>query len=186
MFSIDIDADRVLTALDRLSKSATKMAPAMRIIAGIMEDAVAQNFLEEGRPKWMGLKPASWLARAGSLNKKGEVSRARFERNVRDGKILRRSSILANSIQQQSDANSAIVGTNLRYAAIHQFGGRTSPHEIRPRHKKALAWAMGRHPVKSVQHPGSVIPARPFLSLTPSDEDRIVGVVSNYLRSAVE
>ena len=51
----------------------------------------------------------------------------------------------------------------LVYAAIHELGGRTSPHDIRPRIKKALYWPGARHPVKVVHHPGSLIPARPFI-----------------------
>lgn len=64
------------------------------------------------------------------------------------------------------------------YAAIHQFGGTTKPHVIRARVAKALA-VPGRGVFKSVQHPGSVIPARPFIpidadgNLTPTAQDEV-------------
>ena len=70
----------------------------------------------------------------------------------------------------------ASVGTNIKYAAIHQFGGPTRPHVILHHNKKALAF--GGRVVKKVNHPGSRIPARPFLSITPEDEDKIIGKVS--------
>ncbi|WP_337050178.1 phage virion morphogenesis protein, partial [Serratia fonticola] len=78
-----------------------------------------------------------------------------------------------------SDNNSATVGTNVEYGPIHQFGGKTRPHVILPRNKQALAFN-GRV-VKKVNHPGSDIPARPFLALTSDDEEKIVTTVSEYL-----
>lgn len=183
MITIKVDHQAITAALDSLQQAAVNTTPLMRNIAAIMADAVEENFAEEGRPAWQGLKPSSWLARAGALTKRGQVSAARFERKVRGGKILQDSGRLASSITQASDASSAQVGSNLKYAAIHQFGGQTSAHIIRPRNKKALAWATGRHPVKQVNHPGSKIPARPFLQLTAWDEGEIGRAVEDYLRA---
>lgn len=64
----------------------------------------------------------------------------------RGGKTLRDSGRLAASIAGRSDARSAVWGTNLAYAAVHQFGGT-----IRPRDARALAIpihpsAQGRSP----------------------------------------
>jgi phage gpG-like protein len=59
--------------------------------------------------------------------------------------------------------DSVEVGTNVAYAAIHQFGGKTKPRVIQPKNGKALFWPGAAHPVQSVNHPGSTIPARPFL-----------------------
>ncbi|WP_062789386.1 phage virion morphogenesis protein [Aquitalea pelogenes] len=185
MISLNVKINSVEQTLRRLQQATSHTAPLMRNIAGIMADAVEQNFAEEGRPAWLGLKPSSWLSRAGALTKRGQVSAARFERKVRGGKMLQDSGRLASSITPASDANSAQVGTNVKYAAIHQFGGQTSAHTIRPRNKKALAWATGRHPVKQVNHPGSKIPARPFLQLTAWDEGEIERAVEDYLRGVV-
>jgi len=46
-------------------------------------------------------------------------------------------------------------------------------------------WPGARHPVKAVNHPGSNIPARPFLSLTDADRARMVSTVSTYLRGLI-
>lgn len=84
-------------------------------------------------------------------------------------------------------------GSDVPYAAIHEFGGDTRPHEIRPKRKKALrfltpGWGGAVRRTKSgklarsqtdgaitfaqvVHHPGSHIPARPFL--TPGVEDTL-------------
>jgi len=142
----------------------------MRLIAGRLHQAVDENFNSQGRPAWAGLKPGSQLSRAGALTKRGQVSQARFDKHVRNHKILQNTGRLRNSITETSDNDSARVGTNVAYAAIHNFGGQTAAHMIYPRHKKALAWATGAYPVKSVKHPGSRIPARPFMQLTPQTE----------------
>ncbi len=97
--------------------------------------------------------------------------------------ILQDTARLAESFEVASDATSATVGTNVKYAAIHQFGGQTKPHLIKPRNAKALAFG-GRY-VKQVNHPGSKIPARPFLVLMDSDEEKILDSVEDYLRRAI-
>jgi len=43
--------------------------------------------------------------------------------------------------------------TNHPAGRVLEFGSR--PHLIRPRGKRALFWAGGRHPVKQVRHPGT-------------------------------
>jgi phage gpG-like protein len=57
------------------------------------------------------------------------------------------------------------AGGDLKYAAIQEFGGVTSPHEILPSRAKALAFVAGGETVfaKHVHHPGSHIPARSYL-----------------------
>lgn len=185
MIDVEIRYQSVTDALRRLEQATAKRRPLMNKLADLLFDAVEENFKSEGRPQWAGLKAGSLMSRAGALTKTGKVSNARFEKKVRGAKILQSSGALLSSISQQSDASSAQVGSKLKYAAIHQFGGKTAAHVIRPRRKKALAWAAGRHPVKSVNHPGSVIPARPFLHLTAGDEQKIIQTVEDYLRDAL-
>jgi phage gpG-like protein len=54
---------------------------------------------------------------------------------------------------------------DLKYAAIQEFGGVTSPHDILPVRGKALAFLAGGEIVfaKVVHHPGSRIPERSYL-----------------------
>lgn len=185
MINVEIRYQSVTDALRRLEQATAKRRPLMDKLADVLAAAVEENFKSGGRPQWAGLKAGSLMSRAGALTKTGKVSGARFEKKVRGAKILQNTGRLAKSIQQHSDGSSAQVGTNLKYAAIHQFGGQTAAHVIRPRRKKALAWASGRHPVKSVNHPGSKIPARPFLHLTAGDEQKIIKTVEDYLRDAM-
>lgn len=59
----------------------------------------------------------------------------------------------------------AQVGSDVAYAAIHEFGGQTLPHEIRTRKAQALSFLLGGKQVfaRRVQHPGSRLPERSFL-----------------------
>ena len=101
------------------------------------------------------------------------------------GRTLNLSARLRRSITRRASADEVVVGTNVVYAAIHQFGGKTPPRVIRPRTKKALYWPGARHPVRSVRHPGSRMPARPFLGVSGADERAIGRIVDDYLREAV-
>ena len=59
-----------------------------------------------------------------------------------------------------------IVGSNVVYARIHEYGGQTRPHLITVRHAMALAFEGKNGEMvfrKSVNHPGSKIPMRSFL-----------------------
>lgn len=157
--SIQLKNDQVNRLLSGIARKLGDLAPVMRQIAGIMQDAVEENFDQEGRPSW---KPSRRAEAQG-------------------GRTLQDTGRLAASITSRATGNQAMVGTNVVYAAIHQFGGHTGPHTILPKNKKALFWPGARHPVKSVKHPGSDIPARPFLSLTESDWGKIIQKLERYL-----
>jgi len=85
---------------------------------------------------------------------------------------LRRSIMVAGPF---SDGKSfwGAVGTNVEYAAIHEYGGRTPPHLIEPRTSKALAFEIGGETIirRRVHHPGSVMPERSFLRSALRDMD---------------
>ncbi len=150
-----------------LIKGVQSASPLMRIIVGDMMGEVEDNFAQQGRPKWLGFKYTPSAKRGGT-----------------SAKLLQDSGQLASSIQEHSSNDTAAVGTNKVYAAIHQFGGKTKPHIIKPRNKKALAF--GGRVVKSVNHPGSNIPARPFLSITPGGEQKILSHTIQYLQKLID
>ena len=89
--------------------------------------------------------------------------------HVRTG-ALRRS--IASKVDQ---SGSSVIGRvfssgDVKYAGIHEFGGKTPPHEIVAK-GRALAFEMGGQMrfFKRVQHPGSVMPERSFLRSSLSD-----------------
>lgn len=169
MIEARLEYKPVLRALHRAADEMGNSRPLMRSIAGIMFRAVEDNFEQEGRPKWKDLHPGTKLTR--------------YLDKTWPGKILQRSGALASSIQQQFDERNAIVGTNKIYAAIQNFGGKTSAHVIRPKTKRALSF--GGIVVRSVNHPGSEIPARPFLRLTPGDQREIMSAAHQHYNKAL-
>ena len=80
------------------------------------------------------------------------------------------------------------ISANTEYAAIHEYGGRTSPHVIEPRTAGALFWPGASHPVKRVNHPGSVIREKRYLrnpveheALTEFPERLMKALAADYL-----
>lgn len=163
-FTVEVDDQNLLDAIDRGINQLEKPHELMRLVAGNMLAAVEDNFEAEGRPKWAGLQPGTIAQRERSGHW--------------PGKILQRSGRLKNSITQHWDDRQAVVGTNVIYAAIQQFGGKTKAHTIKPKNKKALAF--GGRVLRSVKHPGSNIPARPFLALTQQDLDDLAHDVNDW------
>lgn len=151
--------------LQLVERRSGQRAALMRNIAGIMLDEVEENFARQGRPRWAELKVVSLKRGAGY-------------------RILQDTGRLAASITQAFDANVARVGTNVAYARIHQLGGRTKPHVIRARNARALG-IPGIGARRSVQHPGSNIPARPYLVITAGGWEEISRAGEAYLRGLI-
>jgi phage gpG-like protein len=129
--------------------------------------------LHEVPPRVLGLvrqaveREAINLTRYVKENKlSGQVLRARPP-----GGHLRRS--VNYQVQETGDGIMGSVGTNVVYAAIHEYGGVTRAHVIQARNKKALAFQVGGVSLvrKSVQHPGSKMPERSFLRSSLRDNE---------------
>lgn len=165
--------EQALQALTGLDLRTRDLTPVMQDFAGYMRISVQKNFDAQGRPaRWAPLKAssvASWLGSRKSFRTKSGGISAKGAAALGGRLILTDTSILRNSINFKALARGVEGSTNVKYAAIHHLGGTTRAHTIVPRVKKALFWPGAGHPVKSVQHPGSRIPARPFLMF--QDED---------------
>ncbi|MDR1128210.1 MAG: phage virion morphogenesis protein [Treponema sp.] len=85
------------------------------------------------------------------------------------GHLLRAQSNLFFSRRHIDTPEGTTLGSHLIYARIHQEGGQIPAHTIKPVQAKALRFN-GRF-AKQVNHPGSRIPARPYMGV-PGDFDR--------------
>lgn len=101
---IKIDLSAYNTTLGKLIRSVKDRRDLMTALAGSMLDAVETNTEQQGRPKWMGWSPA-------------------YAKRRGPGQILQKSGRLAASIRSAVNNNEATVGTNVRYARIHNEGG---------------------------------------------------------------
>jgi phage gpG-like protein len=110
----------------------------------------------------------------------GEISKAvatlsiQLSAYVKDkklsGQVLRvRTGTLRRSITHRIGGNQekieGVVGTNLIYAGIHEFGGKTKPHVIEAKKAQALHFTRNGKSVfaKRVFHTGSTMPERSYL-----------------------
>lgn len=87
------------------------------------------------------------------------------------GEVLQsRSGALAASIAADiaSDPDSivaSIASSDVKYAAIQEYGGKTAAHEILPSKAGALAFFVdgALHFARRIEHPGSDIPERSYM-----------------------
>lgn len=131
---IEIKIDNIFVVqnqIEQLQDGVENRYRLMERLAGTMHYAVHMNFRAGGRPKWLGLK-------------------------YRNGRPLIDTEGLRESITKMADNDTALVGTNMVYAAIHNFGGMAG---------------RGRK-VK--------IPQREFLTLTNQDKQDLMDDVQDY------
>ncbi|MDK4624180.1 phage virion morphogenesis protein [Kingella kingae] len=137
---IEVKIDNLNTILDQIERLGRGLSDnrylLMKQLAGTMHHAVRQNFKQGGRPKWLGIE-------------------------YRNGKPLIDTGALRDNIDQAYDNDTALVGTNMVYAAIHNFGGMAG------RNRKVA------------------IPARPFLILTNDDKQDLMDDVQDYFRQLI-
>lgn len=95
-----------------LSKRIKNLKPIMRSITRIMLTDIDENFETEGKNA-----DRQWAQWSKSWRKE------RQRRGHGDGKILTMEGDLRRSFSREITDNSALVGTNKEYAAIHNFGG---------------------------------------------------------------
>lgn len=160
---VDLRKGAAESALKHLAAGVRDPRPALDEIGGRLVASTIERFQAERGPDGTPWKPSRRARREG-------------------GRTLTDTGRLRASITHRATRTTLEVGTNVVYAAIHQFGGRTPPRTIRPRKKKALWWRGAPHPVAKVEHPGSTIPARPFLGIDEGDRTMVIHVVSRYLQ----
>lgn len=107
------------------------------------------------------------------------------------GVLQARTGALAGSVVidgARIDGERVVVGISaggdLKYAAIQEYGGTTSPHEILPSRARALAFLAGGGEAfaRRVRHPGSHIPARSYLRASLAE---LAAEIDSAMKAAV-
>ena len=141
--------------------------------------------------------PADLLAR---LEEKARQLAASLADKVREEKLsggvpqIRTGALkasISSDISIDGNQVNATVGSfgDVKYAAIQEYGGRTSAHEILPDKAQALAFVIGgvQRFARRVEHPGSTIPASGYLQSSLDEaHDEIVEELSNAVQEAWE
>lgn len=100
--------------------------------------------------------------------------------------ILREAGMLQRSITSHVSGSRVVVGSNLVYAAVHQFGAT-----IRPRSAKALVFRLGMTGPRGGRSSGIVrasavtIPARPYLGFGRDDRQMVMDVLQDAVTRAL-
>ena len=140
---VEIESSALNAAFARLAPVLANPAAAMDQIGRYLVDSTLRRFERERAPDG-----SPWLKSARALAEGG--------RTLTDTGRLRGS--IAHTV---TDGGRAVeVGSNVLYAAIHQFGGRAG---------KGLR---------------ATIPARPYLGIDDRDRDEITRIVSRALEGA--
>jgi phage virion morphogenesis protein len=139
---VEVKDAAVQAALGALLARAGDLTPAMDEIGGALVASVLARFETGAAPGG-----APWIPSRRAL--------------AEGGQTLVKSGRLRASITHLAGPDSVTVGTNVVYAAIHQFGGRAG---------------RGRK---------TALPARPFLGLDAGDEAEIVRILREHLVGGV-
>jgi phage gpG-like protein len=115
---------------------------------------------------------------------------AKIQQKLSGGVLNARSGALARSIIVTVDDSGADISVRIgpsgdvKYAAIHEFGGTIPPHEIVPNKAKALAFAVGGKQVfaKRVNLPAVTMPERSYLRSSLAE---MAGEIVEGMREAV-
>ena len=116
MIKVTINDKQVKGLFNLLQKNSQSLRPALIQIGGMLEDTSEDAFESEG-PRWKRLKKATLKARA----RKGKT-----------GKILQVSGALATSVSSQIRGTSVFIGSNKKYARVHQKGSTKKNIPARP------------------------------------------------------
>ncbi|EAO3630717.1 phage virion morphogenesis protein [Salmonella enterica] len=176
MMQLTVKDGPLRRALKNIAAAGTDMTPLMRAIAGTLATETAVNFEEEGRPPWVPSLAAQ----------------------KRDGMTLSDTGHLQRSITTAYDARSAVIGTNVAYARLHQLGGTVERKGREVYFKQGKDGTIGRRFVKkkrsnfaqAVRDHTATYPARPFLpvnadgSLQDGVEQKLLDTALRYLQTA--
>lgn len=198
--NVDIKVQGARDYLDQVAGKIENMAEVMGLIGEIVQSSVERNFEVGGRYSSPGSYKgggSKWKDLANGTKK------ARKRKGKWPGPILQVSGRLAGSIHYNAHNDKVEVGTNLVYAAIHEFGGTINraggPGSVRLRSRQGKLVRQGKegklanlavfssskhsHVVRSfVGKPYTItIPARPFLVVQDEDLEEIVRAVQEFL-----
>ncbi len=169
--TITVDDAEVQAAIDRLAAAGADLSEPMKDVAKYLLRSTMARFASQAAPDGSPWAPisAAWAKRKAKLGGGREILVFRGYLSGRAG----------GNLSATSDANSAQVGTNLPYGAIHQFGfDGTILRRLAPTARRRDAKP---HPPSS---PGAgFMPARPWLGLSDRDRDTLVEIFTDFFNA---
>ncbi|MXV35832.1 MULTISPECIES: phage virion morphogenesis protein [unclassified Saccharibacter] len=158
LIKISGNTDRISAALSRLEKLGREPNALLSDIGLKMVDRTKERIEREVSPDGSPFAPLNPLY---ASTKKGPG-------------ILRESGSLRRTIYKQIEGNRLIWGSNMNYAAVHQFGAI-----IKPKTQSALEFSIGGRVFK---RQSVTIPARPYLGFNEADRQATVETLQTFFR----
>ena len=148
---VTVEDGEVRAMLGKLTGRMANPTPAMRVIGEVVRTSIERNFEAGGRPdKW----PLS-----GRVKSEG-------------GQTLTDKAILRRSFTVRAYPDRAEIGTNVKYAAIHQLGG-----VISAKNRPYLRFKIGD---RFVSKKSVTIPARPFMMVQDDDWPKMTQALGKF------
>jgi len=136
--SVDVRGQKqIANALNHLLKQGSDLEPAFREIGEYLLESTQQRFIDQQAPDgepWEPLSPKT------------------LAKKKRQDRVLTETGTLADTLNYKIGANQLMLGSNLEYAATHQFGREADG-----------------------------IPARPFLGIAPFERKEILVILQDHL-----
>lgn len=185
MIELKMENAKALDALSQVASGAANLRPAMQDVGEYLLVTTRKRFETGTAPdgsRWAPNSQATMLAylgsRSGVWDQKGNRVGTKKGYLRQDGRLgakgvttimskkplIGESLALSTTINYRASADAVEIGSPMEYAAMQQFGG-------------------GKGKFK---HLWGDIPARPFLGLSGDDEEAVVSIVSDYLRSLID
>jgi phage virion morphogenesis protein len=175
-FTVHVDDAEVQARLEALAQANT--SDLMPRLGKYLQDSTQDRFRTQRKPdgeKWEKLNPRY-------------AQRKKYNKN----KVLTLNGYLRSGIRHQPvDANTVEVGTNTKYAAIHQFGGTITQNPqsrtVRYRSVAGRVLFAGKNDTGATERRVTRsayqinMPARPFLGISAIDETEIKDTVQDWI-----
>lgn len=154
-------------------------ADAHRIMTGIVLSTTLIRFRQGVDPEGNRWKPSSRVKESDRKNaeRRYKASLRGKTARSRSAKTLVDQGILKSSIQAKHNRRMGAVGTNVLYAAVHQFGKTI---HAKGGYLHYLIPGEGYRKTKSVE-----IPKRAFLGITDKDKDLMRSAFARFMRRAI-
>lgn len=164
MIKVEVETAKLTQALDAAIKRAGNINPLLEDIGEHLIETTKQRFETSTGPDgqaWLPNSEATYLSYLSafkkSFKKNGEISKAGERRKAGKKPLIGEGRYLSTQFGYDVIGNTLEWGSPAAYSAIHQYGGMA-----------------GRNRLVN-------IPARPFLGISPDDEDAIVEKAARYL-----
>lgn len=143
------------TGLNKLAKGLANKGQLLKNCAGVLLSRTLKRFQDEVAPD-----DTPWKA------------------TKRSGKILTNTARLRDSVETATTANSVLIGSNVEYARIHQYGGI-----IKPKKAKSLAFKGADGSLRFAKQ--VTIPARPYLGMSKDDKEELIATINDFIANSL-